>query len=157
MSTGDHQPRKKPRSHPADLERKAEEARKKLAEAERYAEETLEIAADELRELTEDQEKTAERLRREVRELPGPLLPEAPTSEDESPKPPAGPGDLTKETPEQPPGQTPSREPQSKPPAGPGTFPARSPKRSDPGQREGLGESSYRDRSPITREGLCVG
>ncbi len=42
-------------------------------------------------------------------------------------KPPAGPGELAEETPEQPPGQTPDREPKSKPPAGPGTFPAREP------------------------------
>ena len=46
---------------------------------------------------------------------------------DESPKPPAGPGDLGEETPEQSPEQTPEREPKSKPPAGPGTFPAGEP------------------------------
>ncbi len=44
-----------------------------------------------------------------------------------SPKPPAGPGDLAEDTPDQVPGQTPNREPKSKPSAGPGTFPAPEP------------------------------
>ena len=42
-------------------------------------------------------------------------------------KPPAGPGDLEKETPGPTPGQTPKREPKSKPPVGPDTFPVRKP------------------------------
>ena len=109
------------------LGREAEEARKKLADTEQRADDTVKHAAEELLELTEEQEATAERLRREVREPTGPRPAEAPKSEDESPKPPAGPGDLGEETPEHAPGQTPTPEPKSKPPAGPGKFPAREP------------------------------
>ena len=54
------------------------------------------------------------------------------------PKPPAGPGELAEETPEQPPGQTPDREPKSKPPAGPGTFPAPKP------EENGRSQASFR-------------
>jgi hypothetical protein len=68
----------------SDLQRQAEEARKKLGEAKQRADETFEHAAEKLRDLTVEQEANAERLRREARELPGSLPPEAPkSSEDE--------------------------------------------------------------------------
>ncbi len=65
----------------SELERGAEEARKKLADTERQADETLERAQDELRERTAEQEANAEKLRREAREPTGPLLPQPPDTE----------------------------------------------------------------------------
>ena len=70
-----------------NLEREADEARKKLADAEQRADETLKDAAEELQDLTEDQTQRAERLRKQASETTGPILPQEPASPTDPGKP----------------------------------------------------------------------
>jgi hypothetical protein len=75
VTVGEDMSKKKSRPKGEELERQADEARKKLAEAEHRAEETLKCATEKLEELTEEQEQDAERLRNAAREPTGRVLP----------------------------------------------------------------------------------